>query len=60
MAHVATLAVTLFEAALHAPVPVAFVALTLKVYAVQRVKPVTVNGEAEPDAVILPGVDVTV
>lgn len=60
VAHVATLAVTLFEAALHGPVPEVLVALTLKVYAVQAVKPVNVNGEDAPDTVKPPGVDVAV
>jgi hypothetical protein len=50
----------LFDAALQSPVPVRFVALTLKVYAVPKVRPVTVSGEAAPDAVMLLGVDVTV
>ena len=42
------------------PVPTALVAVTVKVYAVPFVKPVTVIGEAEPVPVILPGVEVTV
>jgi hypothetical protein len=47
-------------AALAALVPIAFVAVTVKVYDVPAVKPVTVIGELAPVAVILPGVDVTV
>jgi hypothetical protein len=50
----------LLDAALHGPVPEALLALTLKVYAVQRVKPVTVTGEPAPVAVMQPGVDVAV
>ena len=50
----------LFEAALHALTPDAFVALTLKVYEVPQVRPVTVRGEDAPDAVLQPGVDVAV
>jgi hypothetical protein len=37
-----------------------FVAVTVKVYAVPFVSPVTVIGLDEPDAVMLPGDDVTV
>jgi hypothetical protein len=60
VAHVTTAAVMLFDAALHAPKPVAFCAFTLNVYDVPVVRPVTVNGEAAPDAVTQPGVDVAV
>lgn len=60
VAHVACLAVTLLDAALHALTPDAFVALTLKVYEVPQVRPVTVNGEDDPVAVLQPGVDVAV
>jgi hypothetical protein len=45
------------EAAL---VPTALVAVTVKVYVVPFVKPVTVKGEAPPVAVKPPGLDVTV
>jgi len=38
----------------------AFVAVTVKVYAVPFVSPVTVTGLAEPVAVIPPGLEVTV
>ena len=41
-------------------VPIAFVAVTVKVYAVPFVNPVTTIGEALPLAVKLPGLDVTV
>jgi hypothetical protein len=41
-------------------VPVAFVAVTVKVYAVPFVSPVTVIGEPVPDAVKLPMFEVTV
>ena len=50
----------LFEAALHGPVPVAFVALTLNVYAVPILKPETLNGEDAPVAVKQLGVEVAV
>jgi hypothetical protein len=42
------------------PVPAAFVAVTVNVYALDVVRPVTVIGDADPLAVILPGLDVTV
>ncbi len=42
------------------PVPAAFVAVTVKVYAVPLARPVTVIGDAEPVPVKLPGVEVTV
>jgi hypothetical protein len=48
------------EAALHGPVPVAFVALTLNVYAVPTLKPETLNGEDAPVAVKQLGVEVAV
>jgi hypothetical protein len=41
-------------------VPAAFVAVTVKVYAVPFVKPVTVMGEPLPVPVKLPGLEVTV
>jgi hypothetical protein len=52
--------VTEFEAALGKLLPVAFVAITVKVYAVPLVSPVTIIGLAVPVLVILPGVEVTV
>lgn len=60
VAQVGTVAVILLEAALQGPVPAPLVALTLKVYEVPVVNPVTVNGEDAPDAVTQPGVDVAV
>ena len=57
---VAATGVTLLLAALAAEVPKTFVAVTVNVYAVLVVKPVTVNGDAEPVAVKPPGLDVTV
>ena len=54
------LGTTPLEALEAAPVPTAFVAWTVKVYAVPFVKPVTVNGLAPPVAVKPPGLDVTV
>jgi hypothetical protein len=50
----------LLEAAEAALVPIAFVAVTVKVYAVADAKPVTVNGDPAPDAVNPPGLDVAV
>jgi hypothetical protein len=41
-------------------VPLAFVAVTVKVYEVPLIKPVTVIGDEAPDAVMLLGEDVTV
>jgi hypothetical protein len=41
-------------------VPEALVAVTVKVYAVPVVSPVTVIGEDDPVAVIPPGLEVTV
>ena len=52
--------VTLLEAADAGPVPIALVAVTVKVYAVPFVRPVTVIGLDAPVAVMLPGLDVTV
>lgn len=53
--------VTLLDAALHGPnKPLEPRALTLNVYAVQLVRPVTEIGDDAPDAVMQPGVDVTV
>ena len=42
------------------PVPTSFVAVTLNVYAVPLVRPVTVSGELAPLAVNPPGLEVTV
>lgn len=55
-----TAGVTLLLAALAGPVPVAFVAVTVNVYAVPVVRPDTVIGEEDPVAVIPPGLEVTV
>ena len=52
--------VTLFEAAEAGPVPTELVAVTLKVYAVPLVRPVTVIGLAVPVLVMAPGEEVTV
>ena len=52
--------VTLFDAALEAPVPAAFVAATLKVYDVPFVNPETVIGLAVPVPVPPAGSEVTV
>ena len=52
--------VTAADAVEAALVPVALVAVTVNVYAVPLVKPVTVIGLEVPVAVILPGLDVTV
>jgi hypothetical protein len=52
--------VTLFEGADASPVPTAFVAVTVKVYAVPLASPVTVMGEAAPLTLPPPGEDVTV
>jgi hypothetical protein len=54
------LGVTLLEAADAGPVPIAFVAFTVKVYAMPFVSPVTVMGLDAPVAVMLPGLEVTV
>jgi hypothetical protein len=50
----------LLDAADAAPVPIAFVAVTVNVYEVDDCKPATVNGDEAPDAVNPPGLDVTV
>ena len=50
--------VTLFEAAEAAPVPIAFIATTVNVYAVPLVRPVTVIGEPVLVAVSPPGEEV--
>lgn len=52
--------VTLLDAADAALVPTLFAAVTLNVYAVPFVKPVTVSGLDAPLAVLPPGDDVTV
>ena len=52
--------VTAVEAAEATELPTAFVATTVKVYAVLFVKPVTFIGEEPPDTVMPPGLDVTV
>jgi hypothetical protein len=54
------LGVTEFDAADAGPVPMELVAVTVKVYAVPFVRPVTVIGEDDPVAVIPPGDEVTV
>jgi hypothetical protein len=48
------------EAAEAEPVPIEFVAVTLKVYAVPLVSPVTVQGEAAQLPVMPPGLEVAV
>ena len=52
--------VTLLDATDVEPSPSAFTALTVKVYAVPFARPVTVMGEAVPDAGMAPGLEVTV
>jgi len=52
--------VTLFDGADDGPVPAAFVAVTVKVYGVPFVSPVTVSGLDGPVAECPPGFDVTV
>jgi hypothetical protein len=52
--------VTALEAVEATPVPAELVAVTVKVYAVPLVNPVTVIGEELPVPVIPPGLDVTV
>jgi hypothetical protein len=47
-------------AALAGPVPIEFVAVTVKVYDTPLVRPGTLIGDAAPVAVILPGDEVTV
>ena len=54
------LGVTEFDAADAAPVPALFVAVTVKVYAVPLVNPVTVMGLDVPVPVNPPGLEVTV
>ena len=52
--------VTALEAEEASEFPAAFVATTVKVYAVLFVKPVTFIGDVAPVAVMLPGLEVTV
>jgi len=52
--------VTLLEAAEAAPVPAALMAVTVKVYGVPLLSPLTTIGLPGPMLVKLPGVDVTV
>ena len=52
--------VTVFDAADATPVPILLVAVTVKLYAVPFVRPVTVMGLLGPEAVNPPGLDVTV
>jgi hypothetical protein len=52
--------VTLLDAADGKPVPFAFVAVTVNVYAVPFVRPATMIGLAAPADVMPPGLDVTV
>ena len=52
--------VTLFEGADAGPVPTAFAAVTVKVYGVPLVRPLTMRGEAGPLALKPPGEEVTV
>ena len=54
------LGVTEFEAADAEPVPAELVAMTVKVYAIPFVRPVTVIGELAPVPVAPPGLAVTV
>jgi hypothetical protein len=51
---------TLLETAEAAPVPTLLVAVTVKVYAVPFVSPLTVRGLLPPVAVNPPGLEVTV
>jgi len=60
LVQVARTGVTLLLAAEAGPVPCVLVAVTVNVYAVPLVRPVTTIGEDEPDALMLPGEDVTV
>jgi hypothetical protein len=53
-------AVMLLDATDAELVPIALVAVTVKVYEVDDCKPVTVKGDDAPDAVNPPGLDVTV
>jgi hypothetical protein len=52
--------VTLLEAAEDEPVPTPLVAVTVKVYGVPLVNPLTMRGLAPPETVWPPGVEVTV
>src|SRR6188768_365962 len=52
--------VTLFDGADASPVPIEFVAVTVKVYALPLVRPVTVIGDVAPLATMPPGADVAV
>jgi hypothetical protein len=52
--------VTLLETAEAVEVPAELVAVTVKVYAVPFVSPVTVNGEPAPLTAMFPGLEVTV
>ena len=52
--------VTLLDAAEALPVPALLVAVTVKVYAVPLVRPVTAIGLAAPVPVMPPGLEVTV
>ena len=52
--------VTLFEADEADPVPTAFVAVTVNVYAVPLVRPITVIGDEPPAPVNPPGLEGTV
>jgi hypothetical protein len=52
--------VTEFEAALAVPVPLAFVAVTVKVYAVPLASPVMVTGLVAAVPVIPPGLEVAI
>jgi hypothetical protein len=52
--------VTLLDAAEAAPVPMALMAVTVNVYAVPFVRPVTVMGDVADVAVKPPGLEVTV
>lgn len=56
----ASTAVILLLAALAGPVPATFVAVTVNVYEVPIVKPLTVIGEDAPEPVRPPGLEVTV
>ena len=57
---VAAVGVTGLVATEAAPVPTMLVAVTVKVYAVPLVKPLNTIGDAAPDAVVPPGLEVTV
>ena len=54
------LGVIAFDATDAEDVPIALVAVTVKVYSTPLVKPVTTIGDSDPVAVIFPGEDVTV